>query len=300
MAVAELDLEQLLTTQEESQLAVTWRRFRRHKLAVLGLIAMSILILLCALAPVISPYDPNRIVLADRNANPTLGWGNGKHLLGADELGRDVLTRLLYAGRISLLVGFAATLGSELIGLIVGAVAGYFGGWVDSVLMRLVEFVITLPLLPVLLALSAIIGGSVPVLIVIMVLFYWPTPARLVRGMVLSLREQDFTEAARALGVSDWEIILRHMVPNSIAPIIVDATLSVGSFIILESALSFLGFGVQLPTATWGNMLQNVQKDMWIAPWKAFFPGAAIFITSLSFNFIGDGLRDALDPRLKL
>jgi peptide/nickel transport system permease protein len=185
--------------------------------------------------------------------------------------------------------------------MLIGAIAGYFSGWVDSVLMRVVDLIITLPTLPILLLLSSIFkGGGVPMLILILMALSWTTSSRVVRGVVLSLRNQEFAEAARALGVSDAEIIARHMLPNSLAPIIVAMTLGVGTAIITESALSFLGFGVQLPTATWGNLLQNAQSDMFLAPWKAVLPGFFIFITSLSFNFMGDGLRDALDPRMKV
>ena len=181
----------------------------------------------------------------------------------------------------------------------------------DSILTRFLDFMTTLPSLPLLMVLQKILSGieipflpreatSVAIMIGILTLLGWMGPARLVRGQILSLKNQDFAEACRAMGVSDIRIILRHMIPNSMAPIIVSATLGVGGTIIVESGLSFLGFGVQPPTPTWGNMLQNVQKDMWIAPWKAFYPGLLIFLTSLSFNFMGDGLRDALDPRLKM
>jgi peptide/nickel transport system permease protein len=192
-----------------------------------------------------------------------------------------------------------------------GAISGYYGGTVDSIIQRFVEFLITIPLLPLLLAISAMLRGievsfvppelsSVVIVVVVLTLFGWTGSCRLVRGMVLGLREMDFIEASRALGMSDLRIIVRHMIPNSMAPIIVNATLSLGGVIILESALSFLGFGVQLPTATWGNMLGEYQQDMWTQPAKVFFPGLTIFLVSLSFNYIGDGLRDALDPRLKM
>lgn len=308
MGVAELDLraEALRTEKEESQWLVVWRRFRKHKLAVLGMIIIGLLVFVAALAPVLAPYDPLLIVLDKQN----LGLSRA-HPLGTDELGRDMLSRMMYAGRISLLVGFSVTLLSEILGVLIGAVAGYFGGWVDSVLTRFLDFMSTLPSLPLLMVLGKVFAevriplipeemSSVVIMIFILTFLGWMGSARLVRGMVLSLKNQDFTEACRALGVSDWRIIFRHMIPNSMAPIIVSATLGVGTTIIVESGLSFLGFGVQPPTPTWGNMLQNVQKDMWTAPWKAFFPGLAIFLTSLSFNFMGDGLRDALDPRLKM
>jgi peptide/nickel transport system permease protein len=217
----------------------------------------------------------------------------------------------MYAARISLFVAFTVVLISETIGVIIGAISGFYGGWVDSLIQRFVEFMLSLPTLPLLLALSAIFRdvtfpglsrewSSAIVIVLVLTSLQWITASRLVRGMVLSLREQEFTQAARALGMSNMGIILRHMIPNAIAPVIVSATLNLGGVIVVESALSFLGFGIQPPIPTWGNMLQNVQNDMWTQPAKAFYPGLCIFLASLSFNYIGDGLRDALDPRLKL
>lgn len=311
MAVAELEAETLLTTKEESQWLVVWRRFRKHRLAVAGAAVVLFLLLVSVLAPLIAPFDPlqqnvdaqgNRL----RNASPSVD-----HLMGTDTIGRDVLSRLLHAGRISLLVAFVVTLIVESVGAIVGAISGFYGGWVDNVIQRIVEFILTVPLLPLLLAISAMLRGfeipfvprelsSVAIVVIVMSGLYWTGPCRLVRGMVLSLREMDFIEASRALGMSDARIIVRHMIPNAMAPIIVDATLLLGTVIIIESALSFLGFGVQLPTATWGNMLSEYQHDMWTQPAKVFYPGLAIFVVSLAFNYMGDGLRDALDPRLKM
>lgn len=297
MAVAELERPlDLEAVQEETQLTLIWRRFRRHKLALLGMMIIIVLVLMSAFADLLAPYDPLEQNLAIRNQGPSAA-----HWFGTDELGRDMFSRLLFAGQISLSIGFSVAIGATLIGMLIGAIAGYFGGWVDSVLMRVVDLIITLPTLPILLLLSSIFkGGGVPMLILILMALSWTTSSRVVRGVVLSLRNQEFAEAARALGVSDAEIIARHMLPNSLAPIIVAMTLGVGTAIITESALSFLGFGVQLPTATWGNLLQNAQSDMFLAPWKAVLPGFFIFITSLSFNFMGDGLRDALDPRMKV
>jgi peptide/nickel transport system permease protein len=311
MAVAELEAETLLTAEEESQWLVVWRRFRKHKLAVAGAVVIVFLIFVSVAAPLIAPYDPlqqNVDAQGDRlrNASPSLD-----HLMGTDTIGRDVLSRLLHAGRISLLVAFTVVLISESIGSVIGAISGFYGGWVDSVIQRFVEFMITLPTLPLLLAVSALLRGieipfvpkelsSVFIIIFVLTAFGWMGASRLVRGMVLSLREMDFIEASRALGMSDLRIILRHMIPNAMAPIIVNATLGLGTVIIIESALSFLGFGVQPPTATWGNMLNEYQHDMWTQPAKVFYPGLAIFVVSLAFNYVGDGLRDALDPRLKM
>jgi peptide/nickel transport system permease protein len=296
MAVAELDFElEVIEAKEETQLGMIWKRFRRHRLALIGLAAILTLVLASAFAPVIAPYDPLGQDLANRNQ----GF-SATHIMGTDELGRDVFSRILFAGQISLTIGLSVAIFAEIVGMTIGALSGYFGGWVDNLLMRVVDLVITLPSLPILLILSKFFGGSIPMLILILVALSWTSAARVVRGVVLSLRNQEFTEAARALGISDIEIILRHMLPNALAPILVGMTLAVGGAIIVESALSFLGFGVQLPTATWGNMLQNAQHDMFLAPWKAVLPGFFIFVTSLSFNFVGDGLRDALDPRMKV
>lgn len=306
MAVAEATAESLLTLREESRLSLIWRRFRRHRLAVLGGIVILFFLFVALLAPIIAPYDPLEQNLRLKNAGPSR-----EHLLGTDELGRDTLSRLMYAARISLFVAFTVVLISETIGVIIGAISGFYGGWVDSLIQRFVEFMLSLPTLPLLLALSAIFRdvtfpglsrewSSAIVIVLVLTSLQWITASRLVRGMVLSLREQEFTQAARALGMSNFGIILRHMIPNAIAPVIVSATLNLGGVIVVESALSFLGFGIQPPIPTWGNMLQNVQNDMWTQPAKAFYPGLCIFLASLSFNYIGDGLRDALDPRLKL
>ena len=311
MAIAELDREALSSVKEESFWKVVWNRFRRHKLAVGGMVILIVIILACTFAPIVAPYDPTEIHKDPatgqiyKNAPPSL-----KFIMGTDAIGRDVLTRLLYAGRISLLIAFVVTLFAETTGAIVGAVSGFYGGWIDDVIQRTVEFLLTLPLLPLLLAFSALLRGfSIPglpaewssavIIAVILILFGWMGASRLMRGMVLSLRNQEFTEAARAMGLSNFGIILRHMIPNAMAPIIVSATLSLGGVIIYESALSFLGFGIQPPIPTWGNMLSEYQNDMWTQPAKVFYPGLSIFVVNLSFNYMGDALRDALDPRLK-
>ncbi len=311
MAVAQLETEKLLTIEEESQWLLVWRRFRKHKLAVAGMITILIIVLACFLAPWVAPYDP--FILSEnvdteqilKNAPPSLD-----HLMGTDNIGRDVFSRLLYAGRISLLVAFVVVLFSLTIGVLVGGISGYYGGWLDDVIQRSVEFLLTLPLLPLLLAFSSLMRGieipgmpsewsSAVIISVILIVFGWMGYTLLVRGMVLSLRGQEFTEAAKALGMGSFGIIVKHMIPNALAPIIVSATLALGGIIITESALSFLGFGIQLPVPTWGNMLNEYQNDMWTQPAKVFYPGLAIFICTLAFNYVGDGLRDALDPRLK-
>ena len=323
--VTELDVdalqaEALLTDKPEPLLVTYWKRLRRHRLATASMVILGVLILLVVLGPIIMGqmtyynvskgeevhYDRDTQDLAARNASPS-----AEHPLGTDELGRDVLYRLLVAGRLSLFIAFSVVAIRETFGIFVGAISGYFGGFVDNFIQRIVEFIIILPLLPLLLTLSAILRDvQIPflppewsqavVIILILSALGWTGACRLSRGMVLSLRNQEYTEAARALGMGDGQIIARHMVPNALPPIIVNATLGLGVVILVESALSFLGFGIQQPVATWGNMLQDVQKDMFTAPWKAFYPGAMIFITTLAFNYFGDGLRDALDPRLKL
>jgi peptide/nickel transport system permease protein len=309
--VVSLDSETLSTVTEESPWKVIWKRFRKHKLAVGGMVTISLIALACYLAPLYAPYDPIRTLSRDendqilRNDPPSL-----EHLMGTDNIGRDVFSRLLYAGRISLSVAFIVTILATVIGVVIGSLSGYYGGWIDEGIQRFVEFLITIPLLPLLLAFSALLRGvSIPgippewssaaIITIILILFGWMSAAILIRGMVLSLRNQEFTEAAKALGLGSLGIITRHMIPNSLAPIIVSATLSLGGVIVLESALSFLGFGIQPPVPTWGNMLNEYQNEMWTQPAKVFYPGLVIFICVLAFNYIGDGLRDAMDPRLK-
>jgi peptide/nickel transport system permease protein len=264
----------------------------------------------------------------NRFDNPgTLNVETGKmHILGTDNIGRDYFSRLLYAGRISLSVAFLSVLISEIIGIVVGSIAGFYGGWLDAVLMRFVEFLLTIPSLPLLLIISSMLMqnpdlipipepllnvlGKVMLLrpsdarqavLIVLVLagLGWLTAAQLMRGSILSLREQTFVEAARSLGASNGRIIFNHMIPNSMAPIIVDASLSLAGYIAAEASLSCLGWGIQDPFPTWGNMLSATQSFMYDRPWLPLFPGLPIFLCSLAFNYIGDGLRDALDPRLK-
>jgi peptide/nickel transport system permease protein len=311
VSVITLESEALSTVVEESPWRIIWRRFKKHKLAVAGMITISAIALACFLAPWIAPYDPINDLARDangqilKNAPPSL-----EHFMGTDNIGRDIFSRLLYAGRISLSVAFIVTFFEIIIGVLIGAISGYYGGYIDDGIQRFVEFLITLPLLPLLLAFSALLRdttipglprewSSAVIITIILTIFGWMTASILVRGMVLSLRNQDFAEAARAMGLGNTGIIMRHMIPNSLAPIIVTATLGLGSVIIYESALSFLGFGIQPPVPTWGNMLNEYQNEMWTQPAKVFFPGLLIFVCVLAFNYIGDGLRDAMDPRLK-
>lgn len=280
-----------------------WRRLRRHRFAVLGMVVLGFLALVALAAPVIAPYGVDDQNLLDRYTVP-----NAQHWFGTDDLGRDVLTRLLYGARISLFVALSTTLIATVIGVVVGAAAGYLGGIVETGFMRFADIMLSLPALPVLIIFAAALGSDflpvfgkgVATMILVLTVFGWMVVARLTHGAVLSLRHREFTEAARALGGGAWHIILRHMLPNSLAPIIVAATLGLGNRIIIEATLSFLGLGVNPPTPSWGNMLQNAQGYIWSQPWLAIWPGACIFFTVLAVNFLGDGLRDALDPRLKI
>ena len=298
MAVATTQVEgaDLIDSKIDSPWRIVIERFLRHRLAVVSLAVLLMVIIVSVAAPLIAPYDPNRIVLDDKNTPPSAA-----HVMGTDYQGRDLLSRILYAGRVSLGIAFAVVACSGLIGTVVGVISGFFGGWVDALLMRIVDFMLTLPTLPILLVLITIFSPSIPLLVTVLIVFGWTGTARLVRGQVLSLREQQFVEASRALGASQARLMFRHLVPNSLAPIIVSLTLELSNVVIAEAALSFLGFGVQPPDASWGNMLRQVDRTVLEKfPWQAFYPGLMIFLTSLSVNFLGDGLRDALDPRQRL
>ncbi len=283
----------------DSLSAMIWKRFWKHPGAVGGCIVLGILVLAVFLAG-LSPYDPQKSDLSSRFQPPSLA-----HPMGTDALGRDLLTRVLYGGRISLMVGFSVVVIALLIGVPVGAVAGYFGGWVDNVLMRITDTALALPSLLVLILLAAILREldaplleKNPVLVIagVIGLLSWMFVARLVRATYLSIREMDFVIAGRTLGASDLRIIVRHILPNAIGPIIVENTLEIGYAILEESGLSFLGFGIQPPTPSWGNLLSNAQEHMTKHPWMAIFPGLMIFLAVISINYIGDGLRDAFDP----
>jgi len=288
-----------------------WRRFRKHKLAMAGAIVLLLMVLIAVFAHQLAPYDPNGIDEVHWQGNPLPPCFQdsvqcGGHSLGTDENGRDLLSRLMFGARISLTVGVAAVIMELFIGTLLGAVAGYYGGWIDYIIMRLTDVFLSIPLLPLLLTLTGIVAASSSkaslgfgVIVVIIGALSWPGVARLVRASYLSLREREYTEAARALGNGDGRIMLRHLLPNAIAPIIVQATLDVANVIVLESTLSFLGFGIQPPTASWGNMLANAESNLEIAWWAAVFPGLCILVTVLAINYIGDGLRDALDPNMR-
>jgi peptide/nickel transport system permease protein len=268
-------------------------RFISHRLALLGLAMITLLTLACVLGPYLLPYDSLHIDLRARFAPPM----TGNHYLGTDPLGRDLAARLLMAGRISLLVGFSAMLLSIVIGTLVGVVAGYRGGWISAVLMRTVDGFLSFPSIFLVLALAAALRPSPVMITVIIAITKWMEVARIVEAEVRSLREREFVQAGRMLGLSGAHIMFREILPNAMGPIIVAASLTVARAILLEAYISFLGFGIQPPLPSWGNMLNGAQKYLASAPWLAIIPGAAITIAVTSFNFIGDGLRDALDVR---
>lgn len=270
------------------------RRFLRHRLAMVGSIMLLVIIVACLAAPLLTHYRP-----AQMDLNHVLSGPSALHPFGTDSLGHDVFTQVLYGGQMSLLIGFSAMLSLTIVGVLIGALAGYYGGLVDGVLMRFTDIMLSFPTLLLAIALSSQLGGQVWVIIFIIAVFGWMSVARIVRGQFLSLKRQEFIEAAHAVGASDWRIMARHIIPNAMAPVLVNATLAVGNAIIVESSLSFLGLGVQPPTPTWGNMLGTTQQYAMTAPWLIIFPGLAIVLTILSVNFIGDGLRDALDPKLR-
>ncbi|HLA08742.1 MAG TPA: ABC transporter permease [Anaerolineales bacterium] len=318
-----------VTIEERSPFQIVMTRFKRHRLAMVSLVVMTVIFIITILAPVIAPFTVQELSVNDY----FVPWGavdeeTGRvHYLGTDHIGRDYFSRLIYAGRISLTIAIVSVIISEVTGIVVGAVSGFFGGWVDSILMRFVEFMLTIPLLPLLLIISSMLlrnedliaipepllnfmgnllllsprdARNAVLIILILAGFGWLNAAQLMRGMVLSLREQTFVEASRSLGASNYRIIMRDMIPNAMAPIIVDASLGLAGYIVTEAALAFLGFGIQDPIPTWGNMLSASQEFMLDRPWLPLVPGLPIFLCSLAFNYIGDGLRDALDPRLKL
>ncbi len=269
-------------------------RFLRHRLAVAGLVTLALILIASILVPMLSPYGPLTIDLRNRFQAPFAG----PHPLGADQMGRDLSVRLAMAGRISLTIGFTAMLISTAIGVTVGLLAGFYRGWIGAALMRMVDAVLCFPSIFLLLTLAALVTPSVAMITLIIALTAWMEVARVVRAEVISLRERDFAVAAEAIGVSDLTIMVRELLPNIMAPITVAATLNVARAILAESYISYLGFGIQAPTASWGNMLNNAQQYLDSAPWLAILPGVVITLAVTSFNFIGDGLRDALDPRM--
>jgi len=270
------------------------RRFLKHKPAVIGLAFLLLLALTIIFGPLFSPYTFDG---QDFNLIGSPGPMNAQHWLGTDELGRDAMTRLIYGGRVSLAVGLAGAIIATIAGTLVGALSGFYRGWTDAILMRLTDVMLSIPTLPLVLLLSGLFRPSPPLLVAIVGMLIWMGTARLVRSQFLALREREFVEAARALGAGGARLMFRHILPNAIGPITVSATLAVGSAIMLESALSFLGFGIQPPVPTWGNLLNSASSWLSVAPWLAIPPGLLILCTVLAVNFLGDGLRDAMEPK---
>jgi peptide/nickel transport system permease protein len=275
--------------------AGVWQRFRRHKIAMVGLVILFILVVLAIGAPLFARQDPYHTTLSLIRKPPSHA-----HWLGGDSSGRDVYARLIYAGRVSLSVGLVAVGIYTLIGVFLGSLAGYYGGWVDSVIMRLADIFLSFPSLILIITVVSILGPSNYNVMLVIGLLGWPSIARILRGLFLSLRERDFVTASRTVGAPNSRIIFRHLLPNALAPVIVAATFGIASAILLEAGLSFLGLGVQPPTASWGNMLTDAQSltVLQSMPWLWIPPGIMIALAVLSINFIGDGLRDALDPYL--
>lgn len=285
---------QLETIRPESLWSKAWKRFLRHKLALFGLSVMAVLLFSAIAAPLLTPYDPLIQDLRNLRKPPT-----SEHWLGTDGLGRDIMTRVLFAGRISLTVGLVSVSISACVGVMIGVAAGYLGGKTDMLLMRLTDMVMTFPSLVIIITVAAAFGPSVYNAMLIIGLLTWPSIARLVRGQFLSLRTQQFVTAARSLGVSNWEIAFKHIFPNTISSITVAITFGMATSILMEASLSFLGLGVPPPSPSWGNMLRDAQGMNILEgmPWIWLPPGIMIALSVLSINFIGDGLRDALDPR---
>jgi peptide/nickel transport system permease protein len=288
------EFQRHVATRSLKQLA--WQRFSRNRMALVGMIVLGIMFGVAAVGPLVidrdAAYRPNP---AQMNQTPSLA-----HPMGTDEVGRDIFARVVYASRISLSIGLLAAVISVGIGTLVGALSGYYGGWIDTSLMRFTDMLLAIPTIFLLIVLTVFFGPSVPAIIIVLGILSWMRLARIVRANFLSLREKEFVEAARSIGANDRLLIFRHILPNTIAPITVAATLTVGIAMLIEAAVSYLGLGVQPPTPSWGNMLYNAQSQIWVAPWISIFPGVMILVTVLNINFVGDGLRAALDPRMNL
>lgn len=272
---------------------IFWRRFRRNKLAMLGALIILSLAVAAIIAPLVAPFNPDQQDVLHRLEPPSR-----KHLLGTDDLGRDLLSRIIYGTRVSLLVGFVAIGIAIVIGSILGLLSGYFGGWLDTVIMRLVDMMLCFPTFFLILMVIAFLEPNIWNVMAVIGLTGWPGLTRLVRGECLSVREREFVQAARVLGLSNIRVMFVHLLPNVMAPILVTATLGIGGAILTESALSFLGLGVQPPTPSWGNILTAGKDYITVAWWLSLYPGLAILVTVLAYNLLGEGLRDVLDPRI--
>ena len=279
---------------DKSNLNDIWKKFKKNKLAVVSLFLILLFIISAFLAPIIAPYDP---ALQNMSYDGIPQPPSLKHLFGTDNYGRDLFSRAIFGTRISLLVGFGAVGIYMLIGIILGAISGYFGGIVDSLIMRIPDIMLSIPVFFFILTLQVLFTPSVWNVILVIGFTNWAGPTRLMRAQALSLKESLFVEAAKSFGAKKRYIIFRHIIPNAMSPMIVTATLGIASAILMESTLSFLGLGVQEPSASWGNMLMRAQEYMGTAPWMAIFPGILIMLVVISFNFLGDGLRDAFDPK---
>lgn len=278
-----------------------WKRFKQNKLALFGSVFLLLLIVSALFAPLIAPYDPLVSQVKETGEYDVLADPSSKYIIGTDSLGRDLFSRIIYGGRVSLSVAFVAVLIATITGVILGIVAGYYGKWVDTVIMRITDIVICFPVLFLAISIATILKPSIFNVMIIIGLVSWTTMTRLVRGEVLKVRETEYIEAAKAIGQKDFVIIFWHILPNILAPIVVQATLQTAEAILTESALSFLGVGVQQPVPSWGNMLNEATSIMILQfkPWVWAPAGFAILMTILCINFVGDGLRDALDPKIK-
>jgi ABC-type dipeptide/oligopeptide/nickel transport system permease subunit len=272
---------------------IAWKRLIKNRLALLGLGIVLLIVLIAIFADWIAPFDPYKVDLSKHLLPP-----NKEHLLGTDEFGRDILSRIIHGARVSLQIGFFAQVISITLGTILGLIAGFYGGWIDDLIMRIVEILFAFPFLLFVIAVVAVFGPGIQNLYLAVALIGWAGVSRIVRGQVLSLRERDFIASAKAIGASTWRILFKHILPNALSPIIIEATLGMGGMIMLEAGLSFLGLGVQAPTPSWGSMVQSGLAYMRSAWWYPIFPGIVIMIVVFGFNLLGDGLRDALDPRL--
>ncbi len=268
--------------------------FLRSPLTVAGLIIVSIFVFLAVAAPLVAPYDPDKQTLSQRLKPPS-----AQHYLGTDSLGRDVFSRIVWGARISLTIGLVVVISAAVFGTLVGLIAGYLGGFVDDALMRITDIFFAFPSLILAMAIAAALGPSLTTAMIAIAVVTWPVYARLVRGQVLSLRKREFVEAAESVGASNARIIRKHLLPNSLSPILVQASFDMGGAILIAAGLSFIGFGAQPPLAEWGVMISDARKYVSTQPWLPLFPGLAILVTVAAFNLIGDGLRDALDPRLR-
>lgn len=284
------------TNKKTSQWKEVWRRLRKNKMAVLGLIILVIIILLAIFANVIADYET---VVIKQNLAERLQAPSSKHLLGTDEFGRDILARMIHGARVSIKVGLLAISISIIAGGILGAISGFYGGLIDNIIMRIMDIFLAVPSILLAIAIVSALGPSITNLMISISVSYIPSFARIVRASVLSIRDQEFIEAARAIGASNTRIILKHIIPNALAPVIVQGTLGVAGAILSIAGLSFIGLGIQPPAPEWGSMLSGGRQYLRYAWWVTTFPGVAIMITILSLNLLGDGLRDALDPRLK-